>query len=188
MQKDSCLGSPVTMNKKHSLCSIFQKSIVDGKEKRQTYQHPSHMTSSKQVPDVGTTPTEEQDFCDEIEDDYIMCSYPDGPTFQGIPCDVSVEIDYNDAVMIRQSQVQGYEDREGEEQRLIDSGEHPSVDRCYSWVVMAVSFVLVIIVDGIVRTFGAVLLPVILFDCDVQFYKISLVGSIMNGFYMGAGR
>ena len=139
---------------------------------------PQRSTQQADISDSYSSEASTGELYDDLDFVYIT-------NFHELPFDLSVDLLHQEVDRARERHVQGYE---GEEDSLIDSGEHPVVDGRYAWVVMVVSLILTIIVDGIVRTFVAVLLPVILYDCiDVDWYRISLVGSIMTGMYFSAG-
>lgn len=59
-------------------------------------------------------------------------------------------------------------------------------DGGWGWVIVAASFACNVIVDGIIFTFG-MFLPEITRDMNATKSEVSLVGSLMSGFYLMAG-
>ena len=64
---------------------------------------------------------------------------------------------------------------------------NPNVDGGWAWAVMVASFVLIFIVDGIAFSFG-VFLDVLIKEFGQDKSTTSLVGSVLSGLYLGAGR
>ena len=63
----------------------------------------------------------------------------------------------------------------------------PNIDKGWAWVVMFASLAMIILVDGISFSFGSVLLTVLRKEFNEDRTRTSLVGSVMTGFYLGAG-